>query len=62
TIVTGAEIEGNGATVVISCPNRFVKQWLEQHYLADMQLWWSEHRFQSQRITGVRLLTQEVKP
>jgi hypothetical protein len=60
TIVTGAEIQGNGATVLISCPNRFVKQWLEQHYLADMQLWWSEHRFQSQRITGVRLLTQEV--
>jgi hypothetical protein len=60
TIVTGAETQGGGAIVVISCPNRFVKQWLEQHYLADMQLWWSEHRFQSQRITGVRLLTQEV--
>lgn len=62
TVVTGAEIEGSGATVLISCPNRFVRQWLEQHYLADMQLWWSEHRFQSQRITGVRLLTQEVYP
>jgi hypothetical protein len=60
TAVTGAEIEGNGATVLISCPNRFIRQWLEQHYLADMQLWWSEHRFQSQRITGVRLLTQEA--
>lgn len=60
TIVTGAEMQGGGATVLITCPNRFVTQWLEQHYLADMQLWWSEHRFQSQRITGVRLLTQEA--
>ena len=60
TIVTGAEIREGGATVLITCPNRFVKQWLEQHYLADMRLWWSEHRFQSHRITGVRLLTQEA--
>jgi hypothetical protein len=60
TIVTGAEMQDGGAIVLITCPNRFVTQWLEQHYLADMQLWWSEHRFQSQRITGVRLLTQEA--
>ncbi len=60
TIVTGAEMQDGGATVLITCPNRFVTQWLEQHYLADIRLWWSEHRFQSQRITGVRLLTQEA--
>jgi hypothetical protein len=62
-MVSGAqqgEQDDQGATVLISCPNRFVQQWLQEHYLTDLRHWWSEHRFQEQRITCVQLLTQEV--
>jgi hypothetical protein len=61
TAVQGAEPTQDGAFVIITCPNKFIQGWLEQHYLRDLNLWWAEHSYQSRRISGVQLETKEVK-
>lgn len=60
--VRGAEVRGDGACVIITCPNRFVREWLTTHYLPHLKLWWAEHSYQSHRITDVALVTREVQP
>jgi hypothetical protein len=60
TEVVGIEPHPAGAFVVITCPNKFIQQWLEQHYRADLNLWWAEHSYQSRRITGVEFQIREA--
>ncbi len=62
TEVTGAEVRTDGVFILITCPNRFIQQWIEQRYLPDLNLWWSEHAYQSSRITGIQFTIKEVKP
>ena len=57
-----AETNADGASVIITCPNKFIQGWLDQHYLRDLKLWWSEHSYQSRRINSVQLKLREVKP
>lgn len=60
TEVVGIEPHPAGAFVIITCPNKFIQQWLEQHYRADLNLWWAEHSYQSRRITGVEFQIREA--
>lgn len=59
TEVQGVEPNPDGVFVIITCPSKFIQQWIEQHYLTDLNLWWAEHSHQSHRITGIQLKLKE---
>lgn len=59
TEVRGVEQSSDGPLVVIACRNRFTKEWILQHYLTDLNLWWAEHSYNSRRIVGVQLTIKE---
>lgn len=50
----------DGVQVVITCPNKFIQQWLTEHYLTDLNLWWAEHHYAAKKITGVELTVREA--
>jgi len=59
--VSGVESQPDGQFVIITCPNQFIHEWLEQHYQADLNLWWTEHTYNSRRITGIQLKIKEAR-
>ncbi len=61
TEVQGIQSSDDGLFVIIACRNSFLQQWLQQHYQADLNLWWTEHTHHSRRITGVLLTIKEKK-
>lgn len=46
---------GDGSVVSLCCPSKFIKDWLTQHYLADLTYWFAEANPQ---ITRVELITE----
>lgn len=50
----------DGICVVIACPNKFIQHWLTEHYLADLNLFWSSHEFRAKKITGIELIVKEA--
>lgn len=60
TEVRGVEQSPDGPFVIIVCRNGFTQQWLQQHYQTDLNLWWSEHSYNSRRIVGVQLTIKEA--
>ncbi|MDB2414135.1 hypothetical protein N9W34_00010 [Rickettsiales bacterium] len=60
TEVRGVEQSPDGPFVIIACRNGFTQQWLQQHYQTDLNLWWSEHSYNSRRIVGVQLTIKEA--
>ncbi|MFO0110398.1 MAG: DnaA N-terminal domain-containing protein [Alphaproteobacteria bacterium] len=50
TAVTRMTRKGDDVVVTLRCPNRFIQNWIRDHYLADMTRWWQEA---SAKETGV---------
>jgi len=46
---------GDGSVVSLCCPSKFIKDWLTQHYLADLTYWFAEANPQ---ITRIELITE----
>ena len=58
TVVTNTKSHSGGALVTLQCPNKFSREWLTQHYLADLTHWFSEATKTGARVTAIELTTE----
>ena len=48
----------DGNVVTLLCPSKFARDWINQHYLADLNRWFVEATKNSSRVTGVELIVE----
>ena len=49
----------DGAAVRLRCPSGFVREWIAQHYFADLTRWWREATAAHENpVTVVELITE----
>jgi hypothetical protein len=60
TEITHAEETPDGVMLRLECPREFVRGWIEQHYLTDLNHCWDEQTSCSQPVVGVQLAIKEV--
>lgn len=59
TVITRMQKHCDGALVTLRCPNKFSREWIAQHYLADLNHWFAEATKTGVRVTGVELITED---
>jgi len=60
TEITHAEETPDGVMLRLECPREFVRGWIEQHYLTDLNHCWDEQTSCSKPVVGVQLAIKEV--
>jgi hypothetical protein len=58
TVVTRMQRICDGPVVTVLCPSPFVREWLTQHYLADINRWFVEATKNDARVNRVELITE----
>ncbi len=58
TIITRMLRYGDGAVVVIRCPNQFIQEWISQRYLADLNQRWMEVTVNDARVIRIELTVE----
>lgn len=61
TVITAAEVAPDGALLTLACPREFVRGWVENHYLTDLNHCWNEQSICSRPVVGVQLTIREEK-
>lgn len=59
TAITRTQMICDGRVVTLRCPNTFTREWISQHYLADLNRWFTEATKASARVTGIELITED---
>ncbi|MCH2548252.1 MAG: hypothetical protein MK052_11685 [Alphaproteobacteria bacterium] len=59
TVITAAEDTPDGALLTLTCPREFVRGWIENHYLTDLNHCWEEQSVCSRSVVGVQLAIKE---
>ncbi len=49
---------GDGAVVTMRCPNKFIQEWIGQHYLSDLTRWFAEATMRDALVKRVELVTE----
>ena len=58
TAITDMQTHPDGALVAMRCPSKFSREWITQHYLADLNRWFAEATQQDARVTSIELITE----
>lgn len=58
TAITRMQRICDGNVVTLLCPSKFARDWINQHYLADLNRWFAEATRNSSRVTGVELIVE----
>ena len=58
TVITRMQRICDGPVVSLLCPSAFVREWLTQHYLADITRWFVEATRNDARVNRVELITE----
>jgi len=58
TAITRMQKHCDGALITLQCPSKFSREWITQHYLADLNRWWAEATADGARVTGLELITE----
>jgi len=58
TVITRTQWICDGRVVTLLCPSKFSREWLTQHYLADLNRWFAEATKNDARVTGLELITE----
>ncbi len=58
TVITRMQRICDGNVVTLLCPSKFARDWINQHYLADLNRWFAEATKNSSRVTGVELIVE----
>ena len=61
TVITAAEETPDGVMLQLQCPRPFVRDWIEKHYLTDLNHCWDEQTTCSRPVVGVQLAIKEEK-
>lgn len=59
TVITAAEETPDGVLLKLQCPRPFVRDWIEKHYLTDLNHCWDEQTTCSRSVVGVQLTSKE---
>jgi hypothetical protein len=59
TVVTNIKQHPGGTSVTLQCPSKFSREWLTQHYLADLTRWFAEATKTGARVTAITLTVEE---
>ena len=60
TEISHAEETPDGVMLRLECPREFVRGWIEQHYLTDLNHCWDEQTTCSRPVVGVQLAIKEA--
>lgn len=60
TIITAAEDTPDGVMLTLTCPREFVRGWIENHFLADLNHYWRDCDYGSRPVIGTQLKTKEA--
>lgn len=58
TVITRTQMICDGRVVTLRCPSKFSREWLNQHYLADLTHWFVEATKNHARVTALELITE----
>lgn len=58
TVITRMQRICDGNVVTLLCTSKFARDWINQHYLADLNHWFAEATKNSSRVTGVELIVE----
>lgn len=58
TVITRTQMICDGRVVTLRCPSKFVREWLTQHYLADLTHWFVEATKNHARVASLELITE----